>query len=40
MEACRRRLEAGLRELHDRAERELSGASTEPVEPAGVLIGS
>ena len=40
MEACRRRLEAGLRELHDRAERDLSGASSEPVEPAGVLIGS
>jgi hypothetical protein len=40
MEACRRRLEAGLRELHDRAERDLSGAAGEPVEPAGVLIGS
>jgi hypothetical protein len=40
MEACRRRLETGLRELHERAERELRGASREPVEAAGVLIGS
>jgi hypothetical protein len=40
MEACRGRLETGLRELHERAERELRGASREAVEAAGVLIGS
>jgi hypothetical protein len=40
MEACRRRLESGLRELHDRAERAFSSVSSEPVERPGVLIGS
>lgn len=40
MEACRRRLEAGLRELHDRAARGPSETAGEAVEPAGVLIGS
>lgn len=40
MEESRRRLEAGLRELHARAERSISGASSEPVERPGVLIGS
>jgi hypothetical protein len=40
MEACRRRLEASLHELHERAERSLSGAPVEPVERPSVLIGS
>jgi len=40
MEECRRRLEAGLSELHARAERSISGAAGEPVERPGVLIGS
>ena len=40
MEACRRRLESGLRELHERAARGASEAAGQAVEPAGVLIGS
>ena len=40
MERCRSRLEAGLRELHRRAERAFSTPSSEPVEQPGVLIGS
>ncbi|HET6617326.1 MAG TPA: lysophospholipid acyltransferase family protein [Gemmatimonadota bacterium] len=40
MERCRSRLEAGLRELHRRAERAFSAPSSEPVEQPGVLIGS
>lgn len=40
LEECRRRLEAGLRELHVRAERAISGATGEPVERPGILIGS
>ena len=40
MEACRRRLEAGLRELHERAERSLTETPREPVERPSVLIGS
>ena len=40
MEACRRRLEADLHDLHARAERSLTGMSSRPVERPGVLIGS
>ncbi len=40
MEECRRRLEAGLRELHERASRGAWEAAGQAVEPAGVLIGS
>ncbi len=40
MEACRRRLEAELRELHERAARDGWEPAGHPVEPAGVLIGS
>lgn len=40
MEACRRRLEACLREIHERAERSLIEVPGEPVERQGVLIGS
>jgi lysophospholipid acyltransferase (LPLAT)-like uncharacterized protein len=40
MEACRRRLEAGLRELHERAAHGTREAAGEAAEPEGVLIGS